>query len=478
MSINSIRQIAGLRNAALLYGLCGVFGVYNTTAADLDLTRASTPQETWHLNVGELLDSSEIDELEASGAVISGPENLESGITQRSIEHSPEHPTPMSSLDDPEHGVAAASLDIDPVAAQLIASYQHTVDQLLDSGSAYDPRLAEVYYDMASMLQQFGDLDSALKAYEQSMYIARINNGLYSVSQAPMLRGIASCLESLQQWEEASDHYRHLLWLHQQTLGGENPQIIPLLGEVSAWYLKAYNNHPNRPGSYLSESERLTRLGLYLTDHENHTDLNDTVALLRNLAAGQYLWAQHLRRNPPLESGFEFASHNTTANRIRASSELDMMINTSYRVGRSAFEKQIELLSLHPYTPPEEVAVAIAELGDWHMRYGHQSAAHDSYRNAYDYLSQHRGQSTAAAFFAHPSLIQPLWPVNHNINVIADLTVDSRGRATVLEVQQIEDEALRARIQRYLRVARFRPSLQNGEPETAPYRLAQSIAIQ
>lgn len=360
--------------------------------------------------------------------------------------------------------------------AALLASYRQAVDDVLDSSNAYDPRLSELYYDLATTLHHMGDLDQAIKAYDQSLYIVRVNHGLYSVRQADMLRGLASCHESLQQWQEASDRYRHLLWLHQQSLGGDNPMLIPVLQEVGSWYLKAYNHHPNRPASYLSESERLTRAGLYLTGHHEHTSLDDTLGLLRNLAAGQYLWAQHLRRNPPLESGFDFPGEPN--NRIRAARDLDMAISSSYRVGRSAYEKLVEIVSLTPEMPPEEVAAAMAELGDWHLRYGYHSAADESYRHAYQYLVQHSDTTHADDFFANPTLIAPLWPVILDTEVVADITVDRRGRATDLEIQAVGDEALRQRVQRRLRVARFRPSLQNGEPETTPYRLAQRIAVQ
>lgn len=364
----------------------------------------------------------------------------------------------------------------DETAAALLANYRQAVDDVLDSSNAYDPRLSELYYDLATALHQQGDFEQAIEAYDQSLYIVRVNRGLYSVHQADMLRGLASCHEHLQQWEEASDRYRHLLWLHQQSVGNDHPILIPVLQEVGGWYLKAYNNHPNRPAAYLSESERLTRLGLYLTGHHEHTSLADTLGLLRNLAAGQFLWAQHLRRNPPLESNFDFPSE--PGNRVRASRDLDMAISSSYRVGRSAYEKLVEIVSLTPEMPPETVATAMAELGDWHLRYGYQSAADESYRHAYQYLAEHSNTTRADDFFADPTLIGPLWLVTLDTEVVADIIVDSRGRATDLEIQAVGDEALRQRVQRHLRVARFRPSLQNGEPETTPYRLVQRIAVQ
>ena len=364
----------------------------------------------------------------------------------------------------------------DEAEAALLADYQDAVNEVLNTSNAYDPRLSELYFDLATALHQMGDLDRAIKAYDQSLYIVRVNRGLYSVHQADMLRGLASCYESLQQWQEASDRYRHLLWLHQQSLGGDSPMLIPVIEEVGSWYLKAYNNDPSRPSSYLAESERLTRFGLYLTGHHEHTSLDDTLALLRNLAAGQYLWAQHLRRNPPLESGFDFPGEPT--NRVRASRDLDMAISSSYRVGRSAYEKLVEIVTLTPDLPAEEVAAAMAELGDWHLRYGYQSAADESYRHAYQYLAQHGDTASADDFFANPTLIGPLWPVSRTTDVVADVTVDHRGRATDLDIQTVGDEALRQRVQRNLRAARFRPSLHNGEPETAPYRLVQRVAVQ
>lgn len=437
--------ISNLRTAAVL----GFALLAHPGYADDRAPATVNADETWHIDVGETL-SPDSDRLEQAGAA------------------------PLDQVESHDPAQPAIDQTLPAETETLLRDYQRAVDEVLNTSNAYDPRLSELYFDLATALHQRGDLDRAIEAYDQSLYIVRVNHGLYSVHQADMLRGLASCYESLQQWQDASDRYRHLLWLHQQSLGGDSPLLIPVIQEVGSWYLKAYNSDPSRPNSYLAESERLTRFGLYLTGHHEHSSLDDTLALLRNLAAGQYLWAQHLRRNPPLESEFGFPGEPGS---IRASRDLDMAINASYRVGRSAYEKLIEIVTLTPDMPAEEVAAAMAELGDWHLRYGYQNAADESYRRAYEYLARHGDPASADDFFADPALIGPLWPVSRTTEVVADVTVDRRGRATDLDIQAVGDEALRQRVQRNLRSARFRPSLQNGEPETTPYRLVQRVAV-
>ncbi len=76
-----------------------------------------------------------------------------------------------------------------PEAAELdSARYERELGQLEDSGGPYAEALAEPLADMARLLRRSGDLAGAQQAYQRALHVVRINEGLYSERQVPILR--------------------------------------------------------------------------------------------------------------------------------------------------------------------------------------------------------------------------------------------------------------------------------------------------
>ncbi|MBP6682355.1 MAG: tetratricopeptide repeat protein, partial [Halioglobus sp.] len=76
-----------------------------------------------------------------------------------------------------------------PDAAELdSAHYERELGQLENRGGPYAETLAEPLADMARVLRRSGDIAGAQQAYQRALHLVRVNEGLYSERQVPILR--------------------------------------------------------------------------------------------------------------------------------------------------------------------------------------------------------------------------------------------------------------------------------------------------
>ncbi|MEX0962748.1 MAG: hypothetical protein WDZ52_01725 [Pseudohongiellaceae bacterium] len=88
------------------------------------------------------------------------------------------------------------------VARQLELRLQ-AIDELQGSRGIYAPELQEAYSDLAGLYQEIEDYESAISVYNEALQISRINTGLYSNQQLPIIKSLIDSNGRLRNWEQA-----------------------------------------------------------------------------------------------------------------------------------------------------------------------------------------------------------------------------------------------------------------------------------
>ena len=83
---------------------------------------------------------------------------------------------------------------------------------------------------LGKTLQTSQRYEEAINAYRRSLYLKRVNDGVYSLSQAPMLRGIIESHIKQGQTDAAAENYEQLVWIHLKDVRQQRPQIDPPYG--------------------------------------------------------------------------------------------------------------------------------------------------------------------------------------------------------------------------------------------------------
>ena len=148
---------------------------------------------------------------------------------------------------------------------------QQAIDEMQGNQGIYSVQLQEAYGDLAALYVEIEDYESAIKVYTDALQISRINTGLYSDEQLPIIVCLIESNSQLRNWEETDN-------LHELRYHISSRLYAP--GDLA--YLEAAEN-------YGSWKLRLLRQNLfdlgYRSYSRNAEDLSDFYErLLENLA--------------------------------------------------------------------------------------------------------------------------------------------------------------------------------------------------
>tara|TARA_B110000858_G_scaffold198442_1_gene265092 strand:+ start:57902 stop:59023 length:1122 start_codon:yes stop_codon:yes gene_type:complete len=79
------------------------------------------------------------------------------------------------------------------------------IDEMQGSQGIYAPQLLEAYGDLAALFAEIEDFESAIRIYTDALQISRINTGLYSDQQLPIIDSLIEGNSQLRNWEETDD---------------------------------------------------------------------------------------------------------------------------------------------------------------------------------------------------------------------------------------------------------------------------------
>ena len=82
---------------------------------------------------------------------------------------------------------------------------QTAIEDLQSEVGIYHPSLIENYSDLAAVFLELEDFDNAANTLNEALQIARINNGLYSEQQLPLLDDLIASHLRRQDWQKVDD---------------------------------------------------------------------------------------------------------------------------------------------------------------------------------------------------------------------------------------------------------------------------------
>ena len=100
-----------------------------------------------------------------------------------------------------ESAESARSLDI----SREIARREALIEELRYSSGVYSDQLREVQADLGAYLIEVEDFEGAAEVYSEALQITRINTGLYSEEQLPLIKALIASNASSKAWAEADD---------------------------------------------------------------------------------------------------------------------------------------------------------------------------------------------------------------------------------------------------------------------------------
>jgi hypothetical protein len=363
----------------------------------------------------------------------------------------------------------------DPVLVSPDATtYQFYIADLESREGPYAPGLAEQLLGLGVALQEQGLHGEAVKVFKRGVHLSRINTGLYSSDQIPLLQRQISSHIANREYEAADERQYYLYRVQRKLYQPGAPQLSSAMLQRAEWQRQAY---------FLSIGEvSFTRLlsmwDLYSRALSNIAQnegsySNSLLQPLTGLLETQYLISSYTGE---ASGGFEMngGDQGGSANEGR----FTMVRLSNYKQGQAVINAMHEVYTFNePESSPLPAETTLL-MGDWHLWHRKGESAIGSYQQAWDQLATlPDGERTLQQVFATPILL-PNGPDSTGeleppaeISGYAEVSysIDERGR--VIDLELLSAELLNetstkepTRLMRRIKGSIYRPRFENREP--------------
>ncbi|SHF61181.1 hypothetical protein SAMN04487965_2384 [Microbulbifer donghaiensis] len=378
----------------------------------------------------------------------------------------------------PQAFIEAASKPLQTTRRQLrpsevVDSYRARIEEMEAQHGAYGAGIDEQLLGLATALQKAGQHEEAIEEFRRAMLINRVNEGLYSLNQIPMIEHMIESQIALSEWEDANDNQQYLYWLHARNYGENDPRMLPVINDLSRWHLQAYTEEKGDTlFEHLISATNLYELAVdIITQNFGANDLR-LVDALRGLKATNYYLATYKGEpQPPVVINTSFGGGGSVDPAQR--SKLDNYRMNSFSTGKNAIARIVDVYQKNPHSPPAASAKAKVELGDWYMMFNKWHSARKTYGEAYQALWDNGATNQEIEdIFGRPAALPALPMLEEDrkalteSHVTVSYDVTAFGKARNIEILRAYPDrvATRSRVRNVLKRAKFRPRFENGEP--------------
>jgi len=378
-----------------------------------------------------------------------------------------------------------ADPESDPAFSQRsdsIRQYNNTVADIELDGGAWDRGLVEELASLGRLQQQQGNHVGAIQTLDRAIHVNRINSGLYTLEQIPVVEQLILSYMALGDWEEADTYNNYLFHVLYKAYGKDDPRLIPVLERLATWNIQAFKiGYGSLMGIKLRQSQIMFSAAARMVDvHFGKADKR-FVNYQRNIASSSYLGA----RNPDLMVEIGRPEYRVMQQMLAEKlNEQRQVQSPGFRTGERALVEIVMFYQEQGYDA-YALAEAITHVGDWYLMFGQDKGALGNYKVAWDILQElEDSEELTQRLFGK---VTPLPAFGSSIETpdafyrngagtealsfdYADLTFDVTVKGLARNVKSISEEtednqAQLSKLRSSVRSMRFRPLLNDGEPQ-------------
>lgn len=362
-----------------------------------------------------------------------------------------------------------------------IREYSESVEAIEFEGGVWDRSLIEELSTLGELQQRQGDHVTAIETFDRVIHISRINNGLHTMEQIPAIEQKIESYLATADWEQADLFYNYMFYVQQKTYGSTDPRIIPMLGRLANWNLRAFNiGFGDSSGIRLSSAQLLFDAAAKMVDvHFGRSD-ERYVDYQQSIANSAYLMSRH----PDLAHEMDRPEFRLNQDALRQKLiPSERTLPRGFQAGEEAL-LNIVIQKQTDYGISMPLAEATANLGDWYLMFDRRKAATQMYSNAWKIISElENSEELLNEFFGHviplPTFLDAPTSLvfasgdekdTSDLNVdFVDLSFDVTENGIVRNLEIVsgeteENTAILGRLRRQVRSSVFRPVLKDGAP--------------
>ncbi len=368
-------------------------------------------------------------------------------------------------------------IDLSPELRDALERQFQQVRKLLETEEAFSEALGEVYLSYGTLLKQAGRLDEARKMLVNALHIAKVNNGVNSIEQRPVLRALFEMNLALKNTEELEGNLRRIIWLEKKIPEQADDYSFDMVVRLGNHFLDLYLENPVVTDYNLSNLSKAT---LYFRLAVNRYGDRPLAELF--MPYGELAYSHFLKSRIQAEVD---RSRSQETTRQRSFLELDQRAKSSTSLGGSfsTSERYLReyLAKAEKENEQEHRVQALLNLGDLNILFGRRVSAIRYYEQAWDASDALPLGHPLIASFEQPQLLPAFRFANKRPDTRASaetfgsndefqlvpLTFDIDTDGNVKSIQREASDGTKgwslSRAKRIARQMKFRPIIDSGK---------------
>ncbi len=350
--------------------------------------------------------------------------------------------------------------------------YRQTIAALEDEHGVYDNRLVQQVMGLGLAQQTQGHNDDAVLSFKRALHLSRVNEGLHSLAQAPILRHLIASYEAQDDWESANHRQASLYALQRRHFGYSDARLLQPIVTMIEWHMDAYALGTSAdPGIHLLQARALNEQAISIIE-ENFR--GDDVRLSEAL----YRQAQTNYQLAVLQSAHAtgvLAAPGRQADVVFSESDVQKTVFSlnPFSEGKRALSRRVELIAANPEIPSRKKLRAMVQLGDWYFMFNKRDSAIKIYRRAQDQFSDDEaarddlqnyfGKPHVLSFYTSPKERLAESDKTGYVDAIFDITPSGRAKGIQI-IDSNPPDVMDLRVQRSIKATRYRPRFVEGQP--------------
>ena len=119
-----------------------------------------------------------------------------------------------------------------------LSARQLAIEGIQKELGIYDASLIEAYTDLAAFYFELEDYESASRMYTDALQVARINTGLYSHEQIPILESLIENSDREKEWQSVDDLQELYYLINSRLYSPADPQYLKVVESYGKWKLR------------------------------------------------------------------------------------------------------------------------------------------------------------------------------------------------------------------------------------------------
>lgn len=386
---------------------------------------------------------------------------------------------PLQAEDDsPPSDTASDTLTADNAAG--VRSIRDAIEELESRDGAYAAGLPEQMLSLGLALQQQERHEDALGIFKRGVHLARINDGLKSLRQVPLLEGQIKSAVALGQYSLADELQQTLYRVQVRDLAAGEQRAAIMLQQAN-WQFNAFKLGLEPKSGRLVNMWDLYYLAWSDIGEAAGKTSPKLLPPLYGLLQTQYLVTQYQAENEPV-------GHNFNANPIHSDlNQFYVYRSQNYELGKSVILSIYNIQRSNLGQESSEAVDALVKLGDWALWNKKYDQANDAYRHALTELALNDdAKELEQRLFATPVPLPDIKGLStlpkavsaDKGNILVEFAVDERGKVSdLVRLDTNEESTTQAeQLMRVLRATKFRPRFEAGQP-TGTAKLVRAYDI-